>query len=193
MPRFERLQVVANAHELRAQVCFQFSARHLVDLSRLALFPRRAGYFSVVDQAPCIKSAFTKLGGKEILRPARRTFVMNSRNRNVIACDLSRDDGIIARFNDALIFVGRANKEARKLDVGSPLQRRRRFRAKIDNQRRELQLAFRIGEVRLRAEIAAHGRGQVQLGFAQSALGAFDLRIELARLHGCAGERAAIS
>ena len=76
--------------------------------------------------------------------------------------------------------------------ISSTLQRGRRFRIKIKNHRRNFQITFRIGQRCFLAEIAAHHFCQLQSRLGTCALRAFDLRIKLARLHRCAGQRAAI-
>ena len=118
---------------------------------------------------------------------------MNSRDRNIFTRNPSLDHRIITGFDDAQIFVGSANEQASKLQIGSALQRCGRFRINIDKHRRELQLAFRIGQRGLRPEVAAHHLGQFQPRFGRSAMRFLDLRIEFASLHGRAGQGAAIN
>ena len=100
---------------------------------------------------------------------------MNSRDWNILSRNPGIDCGIITCFDNAQIFVGGANKQASELEINSSFHGRSGFGIEIDNHRRECQLAFGIGQRRLRPEIAAHRLGQFQPRFGISAMRALDL------------------
>ena len=67
---------------------------------------------------------------------------MNSRHWDVLPRNGGCDCRIITGFDDPLIFIGRANQQPGKFEVGPPLLGGRCFRIKIDNHPGKLQLPF---------------------------------------------------
>ena len=118
---------------------------------------------------------------------------MNARDRNGFAGGDGVQRGIVASLDNALVFVCRAHQQPRQFQVNPALQRGLEFVPPVQLDRLELQTPHRRGQRRPATERSAHRLRQLQAGGAGRVPGAFDFRVEFARLESGGGEGAALA
>src|ERR1700720_4890204 len=104
---------MADPRHLARDVRLQFLKKQLVYFAGRTLLQNCSVGFAVVHHPPGVGATGPNFGGDYIVGAARRSLVLaaHSRDGNIIARYDGVDGGVVGRLDDALVFVGSADKK----------------------------------------------------------------------------------